>query len=495
MAFIEVYSGTSTDKEQYWTPMWKTVLFGYVTYTQIPVSGVYIASYLDGGYQQTIYFSAHNAISAPLTWGTPVSGTTDPYFHTIVTDYPDVFAANGPRIGSGDFLEFYLTSYASRESAIKAFAEFVKTLDGNPYAPGGTATTGGGGMSGEPITSDPIDFPSLPDIGAVDAGFVSIWTPTEAQVKNLAHYLWTTDITEGAFWRKLIQNPLELIFGLQILPVPIFHTDESGTPQEGEYIAAKDAVVLGWTKTGIKMDYIVDQYIEIDCGSIDMEEYWHAFLDYEPYTKIDIFLPYIGTKHLDTNDLMPRTLSLKYVIDIASGICVAMLKCDDAVYYQFTGNCASQIPLSVQQMQEIVKGAMSLAVGVGTFVLGGAYGAGEHAAKQAVQTGTAMKAAGAAMVGSGLNSAAKGVNVSRSGTISAAAGLMGVQTPYLIISRPRQAIPENQSSYTGYPSFITEDLSELEGYTEVQMIHLHEMSCTEDEFNEIDKLLAAGVIF
>ncbi len=491
MAFYAIYWLDNPDANL-WTRLWGYIYFGgeRIAHIKTGTEGIFGALLVEGDTYQLILLSKEPK-TFDISYAAGIS-TYYPGLTMVSSQYSNVYYHMFTNKYGNASLSHYMDIYSSLDEMLLAFSRMGSS---NPYDPGGTSATGGGGMSGGTIPSDPIDFPSVPDIGAVDAGFVSIWTPTEKQVKDLAKYLWTTDITEGAFWRKLIQNPLDLIFGLQILPVPIYHTDETGDPQEGEYIAAKDAVVLGWTKTGIKMDYIVDQYIEVDCGSIDMEEYWHAFLDYEPYTKIDIFLPYIGTKHLDTNDLMPRTLALKYVIDIASGICVAMLKCDDSVYYQFTGNCASQIPLSVSQMQEIVKGAMSLAVGVGTFVLGSAYGAGAHAAKQAVQTGTAMKAAGAAMVGSGLNSAAKGVNVSRSGTISAAAGLMGVQTPYLIISRPRQAIPENQSTYTGYPSFITEDLGELNGYTEVQMIHLHEMSCTEDEFNEIDELLAAGVIF
>ena len=129
-----------------------------------------------------------------------------------------------------------------------------------------------------------------------------------------------------------------------------------------------------------------------------------------------------------------------------------------------------------------------MAVGAATFGIGAVGGAigGASAA--------ATKAGGAAMLGQGANNAAKGVNVSRSGTIGAAAGLMDIQTPYLIISRPRQAVPEDQNMYTGYPSFITEQIGDLSGYTEVQMIHLHDMSCTDEEYAEIDQLLKEGVI-
>lgn len=365
---------------------------------------------------------------------------------------------------------------------------------GNPYdVNGNTEPGGGGGIGYDNMPNDPIDFPDALSITASNANFISIWTPTLDQVQSLAAWIWTTDPVKVAFWQKLLQNPLELIFSLAILPVPIHHTDDPSEPVEEE-IAHIDSLALGWQNTGLLMDWIDKQYVTVDMGTIEMEEVWGAFLDYEPYTKIDIFLPYIGTKHLDTNDCMPRNISLKYIIDLATGTCLALIKCDDSVYYHFSGNCASQIPITVNQCQEIVRGLITMAVGAATFAVGGAVGAGAHASKAAITKGAAMKAGGAAMVGSGADNAAKGVNVSRSGTISCAAGLMDVQTPYLIISRPKQAMPEEQNKYTGYPSFITRELSELEGYTEVQIIHLENIPCTENEMQEIDELLVSGVI-
>ena len=353
---------------------------------------------------------------------------------------------------------------------------------------------GGDGIGYDNIINDDIDFPSTPTASAANANFISIWTPTLDQIQDLAKWMWTTDPLRWEFWQKLLQNPLELIFSLSIMPIPIHHTNDSSPATAEQLVALNDSLSLGWQDTGIGMDWVTEQYVEIDMGSINIDEVWGAFLDYEPYTKIDIFLPYIGMKTLDTNDCMPRTISLKYKIDLATGTCLALIKCDNSVYYHFSGNCASQIPITVNQCQEIVRGLMTMAVGATTVALGGVMAAGAHTSKAAITQGTAMKAGGSAMVGSGANNAAKGVNVSRSGTIGCAAGLMDVQTPYLVISRPRQALPEKQNTYTGYPSFITEQIGDLEGYTEVQIIHLENMTCTDEEYQEIDSLLLGGVI-
>lgn len=354
----------------------------------------------------------------------------------------------------------------------------------DPFSPGGTSTTGGGGMTGDPPPHDSVDFPITPSANALNAGFISIWTPSEEQIQSLAAWLWTTDLTKIATWQKLIQNPLDLIFGLSIVPVPIHHTDDDTPATEEEIVALNDPMTLGWIDTGIGIDWITDQYVEIDCGSIDMDEYWNAYLDYAPYTKMSIYLPYIGVKELNVNDCMNRTISLKYKIDLASGSCVAIIKCDDSVYYHFGGNCASSIPITATQMQEVIRNAVTTAVAVGAT----AAAVGSGAAPTVIAASAGASAASAA------RSVMSGVDYHRSGANGGTTGLMSVQTPYLILTRPRQAVPENQNTYTGYPSFITEQIGDLEGYTEVEIIHMHNLTCTSEEFEEIDELLLKGVI-
>lgn len=387
---------------------------------------------------------------------------------------------------------------ASASEAIYNWLNNIPEPETDPYSENGnTQHAGADGIGYSGIINDDIDFPEPPTASAANANFISIWTPTLDQVQDLAKWMWNTDPLKWNFWQKLLQNPLELIFSLSILPIPIHHTDDSGEPAEGELVALNDFLSLGWQDTGLKMDWVAEQYITLDMGSIELEEVWGAFLDYEPYTKIDIYLPYIGVKQLDTNDCMPRTISLQYIIDIATGTCLALIKCDNSVYYHFSGNCASQIPITVNQCQEIVRGLMTMVVGAATIGVGAAAMAGSGVTSAlgiGADKGLKMALGGAATMGAGGMNAAKGVNVSRSGTISCAAGLMDVQTPYLIISRPRQAVPKKQNRYTGYPSFITEIIGSLIGYTEVQAIHLENIPCTDDEYREINELLIAGVI-
>ena len=107
-------------------------------------------------------------------------------------------------------------------------------------------------------------------------------------------------------------------------------------------------------------------------------------------------------------------------------------------------------------------------------------------------------AAGAAIGGLGaVNAIAQSASkpiISRSGNISGNGGFCGVQTPYVVISRKIQSLPENYQIYNGYPSNISSKLSDLTGFVKVSKIHLDGIPCTESELDEINEYLTGGII-
>lgn len=368
---------------------------------------------------------------------------------------------------------YYLSPYAAGSDTAETFVLSDDTVvdirpepeDTDPYSPGGPSEPSGPNSGTWTLENDDIDFPALPTISAADSGFFSIWTPTLEQIQLLAQFMWTTDLTNIDTWKRLVANPIELILGLSLFPFDM-------TPDGHE------PLTIGIINSRIETNYRDSQFFDIDCGTIDLEEYYGAFLDYAPYTELDIYLPYIGVRTINVNDVMPKTLHLRYRIDLVTGSCVAMLKADNSVFYHFSGSCAIQIPVTTYQMQDMIKSAISAA----TSIIGGIATGGVAGALAAV-SGTSSAVASA------------GQHASRSGAIGSAAGFLSVQKPYLIITRPRQAVPASQNTFTGYPAFITAELGELSGYTEIEMVHLHDVPATSEELDEIERLLTEGVIF
>ena len=87
------------------------------------------------------------------------------------------------------------------------------------------------------------------------------------------------------------------------------------------------------------------------------------------------------------------------------------------------------------------------------------------------------------------------VTTQRVGNISGGVSLMDDFVPYLIVHRPIQSLAQNYAQNKGYTSNISAALSSLNGYTEVEYIHLDGISgATDAELNEIERLLKEGVI-
>ena len=421
----------------------------------------------------------------------------------------------------------------------------------DPYAPIPESATGGGGGTFDFTTTDDITLPVLPALSPVSSGFLSLWSPTEQQLEMLVHYLWNANPLDLAFWRKIFADPMDMILGLSIVPLDLSTHINPG--ESTPIIDGAGSLIAGLVDTKVTMNHIGTQWVELDCGSITIDETWGAYLDYDPFTKLEIYLPYCGTHPLKVDDFMPGTITVKYRIDLLSGACVANIISTKAnthgdelnsIIYQFMGTCTAQVPVTSLQFADMIRSVISVAAaGLTMYAIAGAGGAaigtgGAQKAMPSVSSSLIPSSTALAPIadsgdinlnymvregirnnsllsggGSSPTSALKNIgqihaaasagenvmgmkpSVSRSGAIGSTGGLLGVQKPYLILTRPRQARPNHQNYYTGYPSFMTEDLDDLRGYTIIQAIHLEGIPCTADELGEIEELLTGGVFF
>lgn len=309
-------------------------------------------------------------------------------------------------------------------------------------------------------------IPIIPAIGVQGTGFVALYNPTQSQLSAFSQYLWSNDFIEN--FKKLFSNPMDAIIGLHL----IYATPSRGNVAE---------IVCGYSHSGVMSNTVNNQYIEIDCGSIKVNRYFGNVLDYAPYTKLQVYLPFVGIVDLDTNEIMDGTLNIKYRIDVLTGSCLARLKITRGDYnaelYNFAGNCAVQLPISGGSYSGIIANAIGVAGSLGaTIATGGAM------APVLVES----------VVSSAVNSR---TNVSHSGSLGSNAGALGIMKPYLIITRPKPAEANYFNEFYGRPSNKTVRLSSCSGYTRIKDIHIENISsATDDELNEIESLLKNGVI-
>ena len=157
----------------------------------------------------------------------------------------------------------------------------------DPFLPGGTSETGGGdGTFGDDRFGDGIDDETIdtPDYDPLDqlnrsvlgSNFVNVYAPTRAQLLSLKNYLWSSDI--GDTLKKMFNNPMDSIVTLHMVPVTV--------------PTSASSIHLGGTDTEIGSNIVTNQYVTVNCGSMTIGEYWDAYLDYSPYTKMFLYLPF-----------------------------------------------------------------------------------------------------------------------------------------------------------------------------------------------------------
>lgn len=322
---------------------------------------------------------------------------------------------------------------------------------------------GGGGTGDYRDTSDTIPIDGTPTNSAIASGFVNAYLLTQQNVNDFHAYLYSTDFLDNV--KKLMNDPIDYILAFMLAPY---------TPDT----SAATNIMIGGTNSEVAATRISSGYKTLDCGTITLSEFWGKFYDYNPYTKVQIYLPFIGMRPLDVDDVMAGDVNLKYRIDVLTGACVATISVNNSrgengAVYSFNGNCHSHIPVSGKNYLETVTNVISAGVGM----------------------------AGSIASGNALGVATGAINVMRSakeqlehaGELTGVAGLLANYTPFLMVSRPSQSLAANYNHYKGFISNVTRALGDLSGFTQVAELVQTNIHCTLDEFDEINELLKEGV--
>lgn len=322
---------------------------------------------------------------------------------------------------------------------------------------------GGGGTGDYRDTSDTIPIDGTPTNSAIASGFVNAYLLTPQNVVDFHNYLYSTDFLNNV--KRLMNDPIDYILAFMLAPY---------TPDT----SANANITIGGTDSEVSAMRISSGYKTVDCGTITLKEFWGKFYDYNPYTKVQIYLPFIGMRPLDIDDVMSGEVNLKYRIDVLTGACVATISVNNArgtngAIYNFNGNCHSHIPVSGKNYLETVTNVLSAGVGMaGSIAKGDTFGA----------------VSGAINV---VRSAKE--QLEHAGELTGATGLLSNFTPFLMVSRPSQSLAQNYNHYRGFISNVTAQLGTLSGYTEVAELVQTNIHCTLDEFEEINELLKEGV--
>lgn len=409
----------------------------------------------------------------------------------------------------------------------------------DPYNPPGQPddTTGGGDGTGD-NTSD--DFES-------SNGYNPLF-PTSKQyvldaqdVDIFQSYLW-----EPSAWQSIQElwgDAWGAIISLKYYPFSLIQHD-------GNSLGNKETIKIGKvslssigniSQPAQGMPMLPNYNCRFDLGEFKFEEYYGTFMDYEPYTSISIFLPFIGWRDIGTNDVMGKVLKVHYIVDFNTGNCTAYLTINNGtnefLYNQYQGTIGIDLPLSKNDFQQKM---LSMGIGVMSASLTAAVqasgtkqttttsGTGESNVKGVSESrhfsrNLSGKLTGTKSVGDSFSNMAREskstsetvtktdptlgmvngfsgamsnfvrpVTSTTTGTVGPSDSLWLSRKPIIRIERPIKSEASSFEENQGRPANITKKLGDLTGYVEClnPVLNFH---CNESERTKISALLQGGI--
>ena len=209
--------------------------------------------------------------------------------------------------------------------------------------------------------------------------------------------------------------------------------------------------------------------------------YYDSFMDFEPYTKITLFLPYIGFVPLKPSECIGGSLTVQYRFEGLTGKCIAFVKTTDrngrnTGFYQYNGNAGYSLPWignnggGSQMMHSAASAAVSVAKGDKT-------------------QGQEIAAFGA----SAAHFLAHDSRPTMQGGFGVNSGALGADDIVLFVQRAQSAFPENYYDIHGYQTATGGVVGDYSGYTVFDYVELENCDATDAEKAEIEQLLKGGV--
>lgn len=311
----------------------------------------------------------------------------------------------------------------------------------------------------------------------------------------------------------LTNNPIDVICGLMYYPFDIVDL------YAGELSAASD-IVLGNVQTDISALHLNKAIIEYDAGSVIYysPDGLDDFRSYKPYSSAELYIPYCGSVDIDPTDYIGHNIGVKYLIDLQSGSCLALIYRDAMVLTSITGQIGVSVPLTGIQTATL-QAAQQQADGAQKAAKMQAAGAAVSAVATAGAVIAAVPTGGASVAAFAVLGTANTLALSElgqydryndtqyqldhqqtpyktAGTASAVTSMANEQRCRLIIKRPVMLDnyqPDIYAHDTGYACCITAPLSSFSGYTKISNADLSGISCTSAERAALIAALQAGV--
>ena len=292
---------------------------------------------------------------------------------------------------------------------------------------------------------------------------ISLLTTTyamnESNLKALGRKLWDNSFLENI---SMINNsPIENILSVKSFPFPI-----NG--------GASKNVILGNVNMEVTGNELPSTYTPIKTiGTFKVDKKFSGVLEWLNYhTQVICYLPYIGFVELNIKEIIDKTITLKYIYDVITGVCTACFYSNNIEICKYSGTIAIDIPITASNRAQVESGYIMSALGaVGSLLSGNLMG----------------------IAGSAFGAIMNQNHFTTKGSPSPSCDAFDEQKAFIIIDYPVYYEPTNYAHDYGYPCNLSMKLGNCKGFTKCANVDVDGLSCTEEERAELKSLLENGV--
>lgn len=312
------------------------------------------------------------------------------------------------------------------------------------------------------------------------SGMVRYYKVTSENLQMLSKLMSNVDVVGT-------KNLLPNLISLKAFPIS-FDRLGRGTVKTIEIGGVKMTDNIAGTATGITVD---STYSFLACCNTTVQgKYGNIsdphFLDFSPYTQVELILPLAGSIVLPDN-AMYKPLTVVYVYDIVNGSAICVIKSNGTVISTIPCTLSQDVPFSAINVGAKTSAMLSNITNVAQNIatLGVSAGTGNVVGGISSGIGTIGSIAQAVMT----NNQNYTEKIGRTGDMCDF-GL--VKKAYIKYTRPVDIIPENFGRTNGYLCNATKKLSDCSGFT---ICENPEINCsgTENEKQRIKQLLETGI--
>lgn len=369
-----------------------------------------------------------------------------------------------------------------------------KESDIPPYTPSGEGDDAFSGEEFAPIINYRM---------GTAAGFITLYALTDNQLAAFGSALWSTP-AQDAFWQSIgvmlttdlsidPAHVLDYIVSIRKYPLNLANLDIFNTGTPGIYLGRG----ISGISVGGNVGYLDSYSCDVYGGSEKVPTEFNDFRDYEPYTKVSLYVPFCGTVELTPSQVVGKDLILQYVIDFSNGVIQANVIVSGEKGLVTLAVLSGKIGADVQATADNQIGQLQKISSIGHSIAStgikmvAASQAGDSARTNVIDTTGAVAVSGQnSIMGSFLSSVMSHNLNSNEGFSS-----FSMLTPCIFVERKHFNVPSNYGHTHGYACNVTTTLGDLEGkgFTVCGNVDLTGIPATQDELAALEALLQSGV--